>query len=182
MKFQKTAIEGVVLVEPDVHADARGEFFESYRRDVFAANGIGAEFIQDNHSVSKKGVLRGLHYQIAPAAQGKLVRVTRGAAFDVVVDIRRASPTFGKCSVNELSAANRRLLYVPPGFAHGFLALEDGTEFLYKVSATHSAAHERGISWSDPALGIPWPKLGGPPVISEKDARHPALADAKDLF
>jgi dTDP-4-dehydrorhamnose 3,5-epimerase len=139
-------------------------------------------FVQDNHSVSRRGVLRGLHYQIPPNAQAKLVRVVRGEAFDVVVDIRRGSPTYGLHVATVLSAVNRRLLYVPPGFAHGFLAVADDTEFLYKVSAFHSPADERGIAWDDPDLGIAWPKFAAPHSLSQKDSAHPRLKDVQPIF
>lgn len=180
MTFTRTAIPDVVLIEPDVFEDARGGFMVSYRRDVFRDHGIADDFVQDNHSASKKGVLRGLHYQTPPSAQAKLVRVTAGEAFDVVVDIRRGSKTFGKHVSTVLSAANRRMLYMPAGFAHGFLALADETEFLYKVSAFHAPQNERGIAWNDPGLAIPWP--AGPYVLSDKDRRYPCFQDAEHFL
>jgi dTDP-4-dehydrorhamnose 3,5-epimerase len=182
MKFSRTAIPDVILIEPQVFSDARGAFFECYHRDLFRQNGIAADFVQDNHSVSAKGVLRGLHYQVAPRAQAKLVRVVRGSAFDVVVDIRKGSRTFGRAACETLTAVNRKMFFIPPGFAHGFLALEDGTEFLYKVSDLYSPAHERGILWNDPALAIPWPTIEGGFLLSEKDTKNPALAQAEKAF
>ncbi len=181
MKFHKTLLEGVVVVEPSVFQDERGFFFESYNQALFAQNGIQADFVQDNHSVSAKGVLRGLHYQAKPMQQAKLVRVVCGEAFDVVVDLRQNSKTFG-CAIHHiLSAENKKMVYIPAGFAHGFLSLKDGTEFLYKVSKPHSKTHERGIPWNDPALKIDWPKLDIPYLVSEKDKNHPSLKSA-ELF
>jgi dTDP-4-dehydrorhamnose 3,5-epimerase len=179
LKFVATEIAGVVLIEPDVFEDARGFFVETYRRDVFRANGIDVDFVQDNHSLSKKGTLRGLHYQIAPKEQAKLVRVVRGEVFDVVVDIRPASKTFGRHVAQTLSAANKKMLFVPAGFAHGYLTLSDEAEFLYKVSEVHSPEHERGLRWDDPALGIAWPKVNGPYTLSEKDKKFPSLREAR---
>ncbi|MBU9889516.1 MAG: dTDP-4-dehydrorhamnose 3,5-epimerase [Candidatus Omnitrophica bacterium] len=179
MKFSTTDINGVVIVEPDVFPDGRGFFYESYRKELFAAHGIPDEFVQDNISASAKGVLRGLHYQAEPKAQAKLVRVLRGSVFDVGVDLRPGSPTYGKHFAVVLSAENRRMLYVPKGFAHGFCVLEDGTEFLYKVSDYYSPAHERGVLWNDPALAIPWPPTDRPFILSEKDKRYPLLRDLK---
>ena len=149
MKFTRTALEGVLIIEPQVFEDGRGFFFETYRKEEFAKNGIAEEFVQDNHSRSAKGALRGLHYQVSPFAQAKLVRVTRGKAFDVVVDIREGSKTFGRYVSETLTAENKKMLYVPSGLAHGFLSLEDNTEFLYKVSKPYSPAHERGILWNE---------------------------------
>lgn len=177
MKFSRTAIPDVLLIEPRVFEDSRGFFFEVYRRDEFSKNGVPAEFVQDNHSRSSKGTLRGLHFQKAPMAQAKLVRVTAGSAYDVAVDLRPGSPTFGKFVADTLSASNRKMLFIPEGFAHGFLALEDGTEMFYKVTRPYSPADERGVLWSDPALAIPWPKTGDI-SISEKDGRFPGLKEA----
>jgi dTDP-4-dehydrorhamnose 3,5-epimerase len=174
------AIPDLVLFEPRLFVDARGSFFESFnQRDFEKATGLSPSFVQDNHSTSAKGVLRGLHYQLPPYAQGKLVRVARGAAFDVVVDIRRRSPTFGRWVGTELSAANRRQLWVPEGFAHGFLALEDGTEFLYKTTNYYAPASERCIIWSDPEIDVDW-EIGAP-VVSDKDKLGRALSEA-DIF
>lgn len=181
MQAQPLAIAGLVTFEPKVFADDRGAFFESFNATRFAeATGLDIDFVQDNHSISRKGVVRGLHYQLDPHAQGKLVRVVRGAVFDVAVDLRQGSPSFGKWAGVELSAANRRQFWIPRGFAHGFLALEDDTEFLYKTTALWNAQSERSIRWDDPTIGIEWP-LTGTPILSSKDAAAPALAGA-DLF
>ena len=187
MKAQPTAIAGVVLLEPAVFEDDRGWFMESWSRPRFDAAlqalGLPAprEFVQDNHSCSRRGVLRGLHYQLPPHAQGKLVRVVRGAAFDVAVDLRAGSPSFGRWVGAELSAANRRLLWIPEGFAHGFLALEDDTEFLYKTTDVYARDCERAIRWDDPAIGIRWPLPAGlvQPLLAAKDAASPLLAQAE---
>lgn len=178
MKFTPLEIPEVLLIEPDVHGDGRGFFSEWYREDVFREHGIGVKFVQDNHSRSSRGVLRGLHYQIPPHAQDKLVRVIRGSAFDAACDIRKGSKTFGRHVSALLSDENRRMLYIPKGFAHGFLALEEGTEFLYKVSDFYSPEHERGILWSDPAMRIDWPKLDMKYLLSEKDQKFPTLPNA----
>lgn len=184
MKLLRTAIPEVLVVEPAVFADDRGWFLESYNRPRFDAAwrelGLAPprEFVQDNHSCSHAGVLRGLHYQLTPHAQGKLVRVVRGAAFDVAVDIRRRSPTFGRWVGMELSAANRREMWIPEGFAHGFLALEDDTHFLYKTTDVYDKASEGAILWSDPDLAIAWPGDPGSFIVNEKDALAPRLRDA----
>ena len=180
MIFTPTKIPEVVLIEPAVHEDARGHFYEGYRRDAFAAHGIATEFVQDNLSRSAKGVLRGLHYQIPPKAQAKLIHVIRGAVFDVAVDIRPGSPTFGQWVGADLTGTNHRFLYIPAGFAHGFLSLEPDTLVLYKVSDFYSPAHERGILWSDPALKIAWPTLDVPYTASDRDRRYPLLKDAEE--
>jgi dTDP-4-dehydrorhamnose 3,5-epimerase len=172
-------IPDVVLIEPKVFGDRRGYFFESYRRDVLAAHGIDVEFAQDNMSSSTRGVVRGLHYQLEPYAQGKLVRVVRGEVFDVAVDIRRGSPTFGAWVGQTLSAENKRSMYVPAGFAHGFCVLSDVAEFHYKCTGYYAPAHERGIIWNDPAIGIAWPIGADGAVLSDKDASSPALAEAE---
>lgn len=177
MKAIRLAIPEVVLFEPQVFCDERGAFFESFSRPAFEkATGLKRDFVQDNHSESHQGVLRGLHYQLPPFAQGKLVRVARGAAFDVAVDIRGNSSTFGHWVGETLSAENRRQLWVPEGFAHGFLALSD-TEFLYKTTSLYDKRSERSIRWNDARLAIAWP-LAGPPLVNEKDATAPALSDA----
>jgi dTDP-4-dehydrorhamnose 3,5-epimerase len=175
MNFIKTDIDGVIVIEPKVFSDPRGFFYESYRKELFARNGIVDDFVQDNVSASARGVLRGLHYQTAPRAQAKLMRVLRGSVYDVAVDIRSGSKTFGKFFSVMLSSENRKMLYIPQGFAHGFCVLEEGTEFLYKVSDYYSPEHERGILWSDPGLAILWPKLDREFILSEKDRKYPAL-------
>jgi len=168
MNVIKTEIPDVLILEPKVFGDERGFFFESYNERAFAeVTGISVRFVQDNHSRSAKNVLRGLHYQIAQP-QGKLVRVVAGEVYDVAVDIRRASPTFGRWAANVLSDKNRRMLWVPPGFAHGFLVTSDHAEFLYKTTDYWVASFERCIAWNDPQLNIPWP-LQGEPVLSAKD-------------
>ena len=176
MRIQPTAIPDVLLVEPDVHGDARGFFFESYNRRALAAAGIYVEFVQDNHSRSRRGVLRGLHYQVEHA-QGKLVRVADGEVFDVAVDLRRRSPTFGRHVAMLLSAANRRMLYIPPGFAHGFIVTSDSADFLYKTTDYWSPGHERTLLWNDRALGIAWP-AGIEPILAAKDIAGVPLESA----
>ena len=179
MKFTRLEIPDVILIEPQVYEDERGFFYESYREDIFKNNGVNVHFVQDNHSKSNKGVLRGLHFQIAPKAQAKLVRVTRGEVFDVAVDIRPKSQTFGQYVGVTLSEENKKMLYVPEGFAHGFLVMRDNTEFIYKCSDCYSIEHERGIIWNDSQINITWPKLDIPYVLSEKDKKLPSL---KDMF
>lgn len=176
-----TDIAGVLILEPRIYRDARGFFFESFsQRDFEAATGLtGIAFVQDNHSRSSKGVLRGLHYQLSPAEQGKLVRAVRGAVFDVAVDIRRDSPTFGRWVGVELSEYNHRQLWIPPGLAHGFLTLSDSADILYKTTAYYSPAHERCIRWDDSALGIAWPALEVPLILSDKDRAGRCLAEAE---
>ncbi|OCT11118.1 dTDP-4-dehydrorhamnose 3,5-epimerase [Paenibacillus pectinilyticus] len=181
MKITTTALKGLVMIEPDVHADHRGFFMESYHAAKLAALGISISFVQDNHSLSEEvGVLRGLHYQLNPHAQTKLVRVIAGAIYDVAVDIRPSSPTFGKWVGVTLSAANKQQLLVPQGFAHGFCTLEPRTQVQYKVDSYYSPAHDRGILWSDPAIGITWPTSS--PILSVKDEKHPLLQDAEVNF
>jgi dTDP-4-dehydrorhamnose 3,5-epimerase len=176
MKVVPSALPDVLIVEPRVFGDERGFFFESYNRRALADAGLDAEFVQDNHSRSLRGVLRGLHYQVE-RAQGKLVRVVEGEVFDVAVDIRRSSPTFGRWMGIALSAQNKRMLWIPPGFAHGFLVLSDSADFLYKTTDYWYPEHERSLLWNDPAIGIEWP-LDGPPMLAAKDiAGHP-LASA----
>jgi dTDP-4-dehydrorhamnose 3,5-epimerase len=176
--FRPTAgLPEVILVVPSVATDARGWFMESYRRSLFAEHGIPADFVQDNHSRSTQlGTVRGLHYQEDPMAQGKLVRCPLGKIFDVAVDIRAGSPTFGRWVGEILSEEKRHLLWVPPGFAHGFCTLSEVADVLYKVTAEYSATHERGIHWNDPQIGIRWPVAD--PVLSDKDAQAPLLAEA----
>ena len=178
MRIIPTAIADVLIIEPKVFGDARGFFYESFNQQAFdAATGTRFNFVQDNHSRSARGVLRGLHYQLAPKAQGKLVRVARGAVFDVAVDIRQGSPTFGRWVGVELSEDNQRQLWIPPGFAHGFLTLSDSADFLYKTTDYYSPAHERCIAWDDPAIGVQWPDSGSAPQLSAKDLQGRALAD-----
>ena len=186
LRLVQTAIPGVLIVEPQIHRDDRGWFSESWNEQRFV-DGLKAlgqsaprRFVQDNHSCSKAGVLRGLHYQLPPHAQGKLVRVVRGAAFDVAVDIRRHSPTFGRWAGTCLSAQNQRQMWIPEGYAHGFLALEDDTHFLYKTTDVYARDCERSLRWNDPAIGIQWPLAGlnAAPQIAAKDAAAPLLAAA----
>ncbi|RPH37672.1 MAG: dTDP-4-dehydrorhamnose 3,5-epimerase [Planctomycetota bacterium] len=179
MKRIDTALPGVLLLEPRVFEDARGHFFETYRADTFASMGIGCAFVQDNQSFSRRGVLRGLHYQLG-RPQAKLIRVVQGEIFDVAVDVRRGSPTFGKWAGEVLSSTNHRQMFVPAGFAHGFLVLSETAEVTYKCSDLYAPAEERGIAWNDPKIGIGWPLQGAAPLINEKDARYPALDQAPD--
>ncbi len=168
MKFIETAIAGPVIIEPRVFGDDRGFFMESWNARAFAEAGLDLDFVQDNHSRSARGVLRGLHFQ-NPNPQGKLVRVTAGRAWDVAVDIRRSSPTFGQWVGVELSAENKRIFWVPPGFAHGFVALEDGTDFLYKCTTPYDPANEHSLLWNDPIVAVDWPIEGLEPQLSAKD-------------
>ncbi|MDE1044994.1 MAG: dTDP-4-dehydrorhamnose 3,5-epimerase [Nitrospinaceae bacterium] len=172
MKVSQTELDGVLLIEPTVHHDSRGRFFESYAKEKYRAVGIQEDFVQDNQSLSNKNVLRGLHYRIAPE-QSKLVRVVKGEVFDVVVDIRKSSPTFGKWQSFILSDTNHLQLYVPVGFAHGFCVLSDTMEFLYKVSEYYSGEKEKGLIWNDPDIGIDWPISD--PILSDKDKSNPRL-------
>ena len=175
MKVTTTAIEGLLILEPQVYGDERGFFLESFNQKLFD-DAIGREvrFVQDNHSRSTKGVLRGLHYQLPPHAQGKLVRVTQGSVFDVAVDMRRSSPSFGQWVGVELSGQNHRQLWLPPGLAHGFLVLSDSADFLYKTTGYYAPQAEGCVRWDDPAIGIDWPVAN--PSLSEKDAGAPLLA------
>jgi dTDP-4-dehydrorhamnose 3,5-epimerase len=178
MNVRRTAIPDVAVVEPHVFGDARGFFFESFnRRRLEDALGRSLEFVQDNHSLSAKGVLRGVHYQL-PNPQGKLVRVVRGEVFDVAVDLRRGSPTFGRSVAEVLSADNKRQLWIPEGFGHGFLVLSDEAEFLYKTTDYWHPEHERCIRWDDRDLAIAWPSLGAPPTVSPKDAAGSSFRNA----
>jgi dTDP-4-dehydrorhamnose 3,5-epimerase len=180
MNVIATALPEVVIIEPKVFGDARGFFFESFNQRAFdAATGTSYNFVQDNHSRSARGVLRGLHYQIQQP-QGKLVRVPRGAVLDVAVDIRRSSPNFGRWVAVELNQDNQRQLWVPPGFAHGFLVLSESADFLYKTTDYYAPAHERCIAWNDPALGIEWPS-DITPQLSAKDAMGARL-DGAEVF
>ena len=176
MRVTPTGIPDVLIVEPRVFGDARGFFFESWNRRTFAAAGLDVDFVQDNHSRSTRGVLRGLHYQIRHP-QGKLVRVVAGEVYDVVVDLRRASPTFGKHVAVSLNADDGKMLWVPPGFAHGFCVTSDSADFLYKTTDYWHAEHERTLLWNDPSLGIAWPVRD--PVIAPKDAAGTPLARAE---
>lgn len=179
MKFQKTPLQDVVMIEPEVFGDERGFFLESWQAEKFAAAGITATFVQDNHSRSVRWTLRGLHFQVQHA-QGKLVRVASGSVFDVVVDLRRSSPSFGKWWGVDLSAENHRMLWVPKGLAHGILVTSDMADFLYKCTDLYSPAHERTLAWNDPALGIKWPIPDGiSPKLSAKDAQGLAFADGE---
>lgn len=168
MKIVECAIPGPLVIEPQVFGDERGFFLESWNAAGFAEAGLDIAFVQDNHSRSQRGVLRGMHFQ-NPGQQGKLVRVTRGAVFDAVVDLRRSSPYFGKWAGVELSAENRRMFWVPPGFAHGFLTLADDTDFLYKCDAPYAPHNEHSLAWDDPDVGIEWPLGGIEPQLSAKD-------------
>lgn len=179
-RFERLQIPDVVLIEPKVFPDERGFFMETYKYSDFAAFGIKERFVQDNHSRSTKGVLRGLHYQNPPKAQGKLIRAVVGTIFDVAVDIRQGSPTYGKWVGVELSAENRRMLYIPPGFAHGFCVLTDVAEVLYKTTEEYAPEYEAGIIWNDPEIGIRWPV--DKPIVSAKDAGWPPLKEAVNGF
>ncbi|MGC8520136.1 MAG: dTDP-4-dehydrorhamnose 3,5-epimerase [Steroidobacteraceae bacterium] len=179
MEFEPTSLSEVVLIRPKVFGDARGFFMESWEQRKFAAAGLDLNFVQDNHSHSARHILRGLHYQIRQP-QGKLVRVTSGRVFDVAVDIRRSSPTFGRWVGVELSAENHHMLWVPPGFAHGYLVLSESADFLYKVTDFWAPEQERAIRWDDPTIGVRWPlPAGAQPILSGKDAVAPAFASAE---
>lgn len=183
MEFQRFDIDGLVLITPRKIADARGFFSETYRADQAAAHGVPTGFVQENHAYStQRGVLRGLHFQLPPHAQGKLVRVTRGSILDVAVDIRDGSPTFGRHVAVELSAENWRQFWVPAGFAHGYLTLEDDTEVLYKTTDYYAPQVDRGVAWNDPALGIDWGIAPNAVTLSEKDRKQPRLAEIGVVF
>ena len=177
MKVTPLALPEVLLIEPRVFGDDRGFFYESWNERAFAEAGMTATFVQDNHSRSRRNVVRGLHYQIEHP-QGKLVRAVLGAVYDVAVDLRRSSPNFGRAVAIELSADNKRMLWIPPGFAHGFVVVSDVAEFLYKTTDFWHPEHERTLLWSDPALGIEWP-LDGEPVVAAKDAQGKPLSSAE---
>jgi len=176
MKTLTTTLPGVLIVELDQHVDSRGRFIETYRASNYAAHGIAATFVQDNLSTSVRGTLRGLHFQTGPHAQGKLVWVSRGEVFDVVADVRRESPTFGRWVGTTLSAENRRQLWIPPGYAHGFLATSEHADVAYKVTEEYAAKAEASVRWDDPDLAIAWP-ITEPPLLSPKDARAPLLRE-----
>jgi len=182
MQFTRTKIEDVIIIDPQVHGDERGYFVETFRQDKLEAFlGFKVNFCQDNESKSSRGVLRGLHYQLPPAAQTKLVRVIKGRVLDVAVDIREGSPTFGEYVAVELSEENKRQLFVPRGFAHGFVVLEDDTVFAYKVDNYYSPENDRGIAFDDPQIGIEWPIEPSALKLSQKDTQQPSLKEA-DLF
>jgi dTDP-4-dehydrorhamnose 3,5-epimerase len=182
MDFQKTKLENLILIKPKVFSDNRGFFLESYSKEKFKKAGIAADFVQDNHSMSAdKGVLRGLHFQKPPHAQAKLVRVTKGSVFDVVVDLRTESKTFGKWESFLLSEQNKLILFVPKGFAHGFCTMENNTEFMYKVDEFYAPESDSGIIWNDPTLNINWP-LEGEPILSEKDCKLQTFKELESPF
>jgi dTDP-4-dehydrorhamnose 3,5-epimerase len=178
--FQPLRLVDIILVKPDCFQDDRGFFLEAFKSSLFAAHGIPNAFVQDNHSCSAKHTLRGLHYQLPPFGQGKLVRVVKGSVFDVAVDIREGSPTYGQWAGEVLSECNHHQLWVPPGFAHGFVALEDDTHLVYKVTEEYSASHDRNIRWDDPGIAINWPV--DMPYLSDKDRVAPLLSRAENTF
>jgi len=178
--FRKLDMDGLVLITPNVFGDGRGYFAEIYKHSEFKKNRIDRVFVQDSHSMSKKGVLRGLHYQLRPVEQGKIIRVIGGEIFDVAVDIRKGSQSYGKWFGTRLSEENRFMLFIPPGFAHGFVTLKDNTEILYKMTNEYSKKHERGIIWNDPEINIKWPIKN--PVVSDKDTKFPRLEHADNNF
>ena len=180
MDIKSTLIKGLLIIEPQVFIDPRGYFYESYNKEKFVAAGINIEFVQDNQSLSQKGIVRGLHFQAPPFDQGKLVRVIQGAVLDVAVDIRKNSPTYGQNFSIELSAQNRTMFYIPPGFAHGFETLEDNTIFLYKCTDVYNKQSEGGLLWNDAELGIKW--QSSDPLISEKDKILPLFKDLVSPF
>ncbi len=179
MQFTRTSLPDVILIKPKIFVDERGFFLESYQKELFSAAGIQADFVQDNHSASTKGVLRGLHYQIRQP-QGKLIRVVVGEIFDIAVDLRRSSPTFGNWVGEILSAEKKNQLWVPPGFAHGFYVMSEQAEILYKATDYYAPQWERSLLWNDPALGIDWPILNDElPILSAKDAQGSLLSEAE---
>ncbi len=182
MTFIPLEIPDVIIIKPTMFGDDRGYFMESYRKNLFAENGIDVDFVQDNMSSSTRGVLRGLHYQLSPHAQGKLVRVFHGEVLDVAVDIRKNSPSYGKWIGQILSEENKISMYVPPGFAHGFCVISEKAEFYYKCTDFYSQEHERGIVWNDPEVGIDWPISDKEIVLSEKDANAPQLINAENNY
>lgn len=182
MNFIKTPIEGLTIIEPKIWEDNRGQFFESYNEQLFKENGIDEKFVQDNQSISCKGALRGLHAQAGPHAQGKLVRVISGSVIDVAVDIRKDSPTFGQTFHIELSEANAKMLWIPVGFLHGFVSLEDHTVFCYKVTGKYDKANEVGVRYNDPTFNIQWPLAPEDLILSEKDLQLPLLSEIDNPF
>ncbi len=179
-EFQKTELDGVVIATPRMFPDERGEFAELYQYSAFAKGGIDAKFVQVNYSRSKKNVVRALHYQLPPHAQGKLVQAAHGSVFDVAVDIRKNSITYGKWAGVTLTSKERNMLYIPQGFAHGFCALEEDTELVYYCTDEYSPEHERGVVWNDPEIGIVWPVEA--PLMSERDRTYPTLTQAENTF
>ena len=179
-EFRRLEIPDVVLIQPKAFPDERGFFMETYKLSEFVANGMTSAFVQDNHSRSTRGVLRGLHYQKNPKAQGKLVRVIVGEVFDVAVDIRKGSPTHGKWVGQSLSAENRRIMYCPPGFAHGFCVMSENAEVVYKVTEEFTPETEAGVAWADPEIGVEWPLAD--PIVSPRDREWPSLRDADNNF
>lgn len=177
-EFKKLDIPDVILITPEVFSDERGVFMEIYKKSAFEKAGIRKEFIQDNHSSSKKNVLRGLHYQISPKQQAKLVRCIKGEIFDVAVDIRKGSPSFGKWVAADLTEENKKIIFIPVGFAHGYLVLSEEAKVVYKVDEEYSREHERGIFWKDSTIKIEWP-ISASPILSEKDKKLPSLRDAE---
>lgn len=182
MEWKSTALSDVWIIEPTLFHDDRGYFFESYQEKEFADHGITDQFIQDNHSFSKKNVVRGLHFQKPPFAQSKLVRVIQGEVYDVVVDLRPSSETFGQSFGTTLSAENKKMLYVPKGFAHGFCVISDTAEFVYKCGGIYHKPSESGILWNDPELAIEWPIKAPEAIVSDKDQQLPKFAQVKDSF
>ena len=183
MEVLETAIPDIKLFKPVRHVDSRGFFSEVFKEDVLREHGIDILFVQDNHSLSaSKGVVRGLHFQIPPFAQAKLLRVTAGSIFDVAVDIRWGSPSFGRHVAVVLSASDWNQIFIPEGFAHGYCTLEPDTEVIYKVSAYYSPEHDRGLRWSDPALGIAWPEAADEALVSDRDCKHPILSELPRFF
>ena len=179
MKFTPTKIPEIIVIEPTVFGDERGYFMETWTQQKFAEGGINAEFVQDNHSKSQQGVLRGLHYQLSHA-QGKLVRVLKGEVFDVAVDMRKSSPSYGQWIGETLSEDNKKMMWVPPGFAHGFFVVSEEAEFVYKCTDYYAPEHERSVLWNDPEIGIRWPLLPGkPPQLSDKDQAGICFKDAE---
>ena len=180
VKITESPLPGVLVIEPRVHGDARGFFVETFRESQLSQAGLPTRFVQDNHSRSRRGILRGLHYQL-DQPQGKLVRVSRGRVFDVAVDVRRGSPCFGRWFGVELDDVRQQMLYLPPGFAHGFMVLSEEADFLYKCTDYYHPASERGIAWNDPDVGIRWPDEISAPILSAKDGQLPGLATQPDL-